>query len=184
MNPFYSMHTSRGSALVMSMVFLLVLTIAGITAMRFASLEERMAANSQASAHVLQQAQSEIQTQLRHLATAAGRNQLNRLDHQNLKFSINGAENASELLKYMPSSASVVRPLAAASTVTAANKIANINDNRQIRFLRDGNCADGSSIGQFICIDFEIEVEAELENGVYSHQAQGFTFKNNVADGN
>lgn len=175
----HSIYTSRGSALVMSMVFLLVLTIAGVTAMRFASLEERMAANSQASAHVLQQAQSEIQTQLGHLATAAGRNQLNRLDYSTLT-----KEAEAEKLKYLPETASEDRPLAAASTVSEAHQISDINDNRQIRFIRDGHCGDGSSIGKFICIDFEIEVEAELSNGVYSHQAQGFTFKNNVADGN
>lgn len=184
MSPLHSIYTSRGSALVMSMVFLLVLTIAGVTAMRFASLEERMAANSQASAHVLQQAQSEIQTQLGHLATAAGRNQLNKLDHQQLRSSISEEDESTKLLKYMPDTASKRKDLAAASTVTSTNRITNINNNRQIRFIRDGHCGDGSSIGKFICIDFEIEVEAELSNGVYSHQAQGFTFKNNVADGN
>lgn len=179
MNNLHNIHSNRGSALVMSMIFLLVLTIAGVTAMRFATLEEKMAANSQASAHVFQQAQSEIRTQLKHLATAAGRNQLNSLDYPTMPKEAN-----STTLKYMPETASQREYLAVASTETSTNLISNINDNRQIRFIRDGHCGDGSSIGKFICIDFEIEVEAELSNGVYSHQAQGFTFKNNVADGN
>lgn len=175
----YSLHktcSSRGSALVISMVFLLVLTIAGITAMRFASLEENMAANSQTSAYVFQQAQSEISTHLKYFATAGGRNRLNALDYPTLK----GKDLKEAEKKYLPDTASVLKPLAAAPSKV----MADIEDNRKIRFLRDGQCGDGSSIGQFICIEFEFEVESAVGSGAHSRQVQGFTFKNNVADGN
>lgn len=175
MNNLHSIHSSRGSALVMSMVFIVVLTIAGITAMRFASLEENMAANSQTSAYVFQQAQSEISTHLKYFATAGGRNRLNALDYPTLKGQ--GLKEAEK--KYLPDTASERKPLAA-----APSQVADIKDNRKIRFLRDGQCGDGSSIGQFICIDFEFEVESAVGSGAHSRQVQGFTFKNNVADGN
>lgn len=48
----------RGTALVMSMVILLVLTIIGVAAMSTASLEERMAGNTQEATHALQVGQS------------------------------------------------------------------------------------------------------------------------------
>ncbi len=180
----HSFYSSRGSALVMSMIFLLVLTIAGITAMRFASLEENMAANSQTSAYVFQQAQSEINTHLKYFATAGGRNRLNGLDYQAL-----AKETEARKLKYLPATASKKTDLEAVPGSTiAAIKDTKPNpeqgQDRQIRFLRDGHCGDGSSIGQFICIDFEFEVEAAVGNGAHSRQVQGFTFKNNVADGN
>lgn len=174
----YSLHktcSSRGSALVISMVFLLVLTIAGITAMRFASLEENMAANSQTSAYVFQQAQSEISTHLRYFATAGGRNRLNALDYPQQKGTASPTEK-----KYLPDTASQLNSLSAAPSKV----MADIEDDRQIRFLRDGQCGDGSSIGQFICIEFEFEVESAVGSGAHSRQVQGFTFKNNVADGN
>lgn len=178
----HSIHSSRGSALVMSMIFLLVLTIAGITAMRFASLEESMAANSQTSAYVFQQAQSEINTHLKYFATAGGRNRLNGLDYQSL-----AKETDARVLKYLPATASQEKDLKTVpgSTLAAIKNVrSNGEQDRKIRFLRDGNCMDGSSIGQFICIDFEFEVEAAVGNGAHSRQTQGFTFKNNVADGN
>src|SRR5690554_7337500 len=40
-------HFQRGASLIVALVFLLVLTAAGLTAVRFATLEERMASNAQ-----------------------------------------------------------------------------------------------------------------------------------------
>lgn len=165
--------SNRGSALVMSMIFLVVLTIAGITAMRFASLEENMAANSQMQAYVFQQAQSEIQTHLHHFGTAAGLNRLNELDLQNYN-----KENNQDKLKYLPVTASKVKSLDPVPGETIQH-----SDSRDIRFIRDGMCGDGSSIGKFVCIDYEFSVEAEVDAGTKSEQTQGFTFKN-LANGN
>lgn len=162
-------HSNRGSALIMSMIFLVVLTVAGVTAMRFASLEENMAANSQAQAYVFQQAQSEIQTQLHYFGTAAGLNRLNTLDLQHAP---------KESVIYLPPTASRRENLAA----VPEHPIKDIDD-RKIRFIRDGMCGDGSSVEQFICIDYELEIETKEKAGAKSEQTQGFTFKN-LANGN
>lgn len=168
-------NASRGSALMMAMIFLLVLTVAGITAMRFANMEESMAANSQASGYVFQQAQSEIWTHLNYFGTLSGLNRLNALDYEVLP-----KETDTNLLKVLPATASEEKDLAAVPDTD----IAAIKDDRKIRFIRDGHCADGSSIGQFICIEFEMEIEADVANGARTRQVQGFTFRNNVSDGN
>lgn len=165
--------SNRGSALVMSMIFLVVLTIAGITAMRFASLEENMAANSQMQAYVFQQAQSEIQTHLHHFGTAAGLNRLNELDLQK-----HTKEEDQNTLKYLPVTASKEKSL----DPVPGETIKHI-DSRHIRFIRDGMCGTGDSIEKFVCIDYELRVEAEVDAGTKSEQTQGFTFKN-LANGN
>lgn len=170
----YNHKHNKGSALIISLIFLMVLTIGGLAAMRMASLEENMAANSQASGYIFQQAQSEIQTQLRYFASVQGRNTLNSFDYQTMD-----KETDEDRLKYMPNSTSVQVPLAEVSGLA----VTGVTD-RQLSFVRDGHCSDGSSIDQFICIEFEMEIEADLENGASSTQAQGFIFKNNIADGN
>jgi Tfp pilus assembly protein PilX len=48
----------RGTALIMSLVILMILTILGITAMSTASLEERMSGNTQESTRAFQAAES------------------------------------------------------------------------------------------------------------------------------
>lgn len=174
MKNLYSFEHNKGSALIVSLVFLMVLTIAGLAAMRMASLEENMAANSQASGYVFQQAQSEIQTQLRYFASVQGRNALNALDYPTMD-----KETNANRLKFMPDSASRQVGL----TEVAGLAVTDVSD-RKLNFVRDGHCTDGSSVDQFICIEFEMEIEAELDNGARTKQAQGFTFKNNISDGN
>jgi Tfp pilus assembly protein PilX len=51
-------HRQRGTALIMSLVILMILTILGITAMSTASLEEKMSGNTQEGTRAFQAAES------------------------------------------------------------------------------------------------------------------------------
>lgn len=164
----------QGSTLIVAMIFLLVLTLAGVTAMRFASLEENMAGNSQASGYIFQQVQSEIQQEIRALNKASGRNYLNGLDYKSKMGTVTVADQ-----KFMPVTASDLINIPGTSQGTG-RFVQNIAD-KNIRFVRDGACGDGSSISSFICIDFELDTTGTTGAGASSKQAQGFTFKNNVA---
>ncbi len=166
----HSIHASRGSALVISMIFLLVLTIAGVTAMRFASLEERMAANSQTAAYTFQQVQSEIQSHIRYLGSVGGRKRLNDLNYPDKK----GTAQRDDL----PTDATEIL----ASWGSAPDKAVKDIEKREVRYLKEGPCPGGDSINSFICIEFELEITSEEVNGARAVQAQGFTFKNNIAD--
>lgn len=157
----------QGSALVISMVFLLVLTIAGITAMRFASLEEKMAANSQTSAFFFQQAQSEIEVQLKHLETPEGRNLLNKVD-------VDKKITSPEDLRYLPASASQKDPRLLSAIQNES--VQSITD-RTLRYITDVACL-GASIGMFKCSVFELEIESGTELDEQYRQAQGFVFMN------
>jgi hypothetical protein len=48
-----------------------------------------------------------------------------------------------------------------------------------VRFTREVMCDDGSSIPDFVCMDFELNAKTELESGTYSWQTQGIMFQNN-----
>jgi hypothetical protein len=66
----------RGTALIMSLVILMILTILGITAMSTASLEERMSGNTQESTRAFQAAESGLNEAL----NTAGALDLNKTD--------------------------------------------------------------------------------------------------------
>lgn len=58
--PLHPAPSERGAALVIALVMLLILTILGVTAMNTASLEERMAGNTQEQTHAFQAAESGV----------------------------------------------------------------------------------------------------------------------------
>lgn len=160
-------NSSRGSTLIIALVFLLVLTVAGITAMRFSSMEETMAGNSQSRNYVFQQATSEIYWNLSEFANATnavGRNQL-------LK--------AKEVTGSVGADAQRTLPATAKPAVEISSKFDNIADKNQLSYLSEAPCEDGSSIESFVCIQYEIDVTAQLSNGATSQQIQGFIFQNN-----
>ncbi len=159
--------TSRGSTLIVALIFLLILTIAGITAMRFSSLEEAMAGNSQSRNYVFQQATSEIYFHLSKFADAndaAGRNQL--LKAKDKTGTISDVEK-----KTLPAGA---KPI-----VEIDSKFKNIKPKNELRYLEEAPCVDGSSVESFVCITYEIGVTASANSGSSSQQIQGFIFQNN-----
>lgn len=159
--------TSRGSTLIIALVFLLILTIAGITAMRFASMEETMAGNSQSRNYVFQQATSEIYWYLNAFydeTNLSARNELRKAGEKS------GAVSDEE---------KKTLPVSAKPFIEVDSELKNIKGKNKLSYLSETPCEDGSSIESFVCIKYEIDVTAEVDNGASSQQVQGFIFQNN-----
>ena len=166
----------QGATLIVALVFLLVLTVAGITAMRFSTFEERMASNSQFRNQVFQQAQSEIRAQL----LAFNTNLANRAPLLLAMGKAVAPRDAAALLadpslKSLPITAREPQALALKMTGTGDN----IVDANTVRYVQEGPCDDGSSAEKFVCIGFEMSARAETAGGSYSSQSQGMSFQNN-----
>jgi Tfp pilus assembly protein PilX len=160
----------RGATLVVALVFLLVLTIAGVTAMRFSTFEERMASNSQFRNQVFQQAQNELRAQQLAFNTEPKFRQplVNAMANKNN--SKDAAEIAAIQNAALPATAGPAEAIAPLTgTVIASNSV---------RYVWEKPCEDGSSVERFVCVDFHMEARAELASGTYSWQAQGLTFQN------
>jgi Tfp pilus assembly protein PilX len=173
-----------GATLIVALVFLVVLTIAGITAMQFSTLEERMASNSQFRNETFQQAQSSIQSNLLALnANATGRDRL--------LSAMNAASNSStdcEADYPLNLCAQKVEQLGltAATAKQAVNAIEAQTTNAGFSVVRNTArgkaCEAGpdgaSSIINFECSNYELHIKEELPNGAYSDQSQGLIFMN------
>ena len=167
----------QGATLIVALVFLLVLTVAGVTAMRFSTFEERMASNSQFRNQVFQQAQSEIRAQL----LAFNTNLANRaplLLAMGKGVAPRGAADlaADPSLKSLPVTARLTQDLDPRMTATGDNIVTAAN---KVRYVQEGPCDDGSSAEKFVCIGFEMSTRAETAGGSYSSQSQGLNFQNN-----
>lgn len=163
--------SQKGATLIVALVFLLVLTIAGVTAMRFSTFEERMASNTQFRNQVFQQAQNELRAQL----LAFNTNLANRaplLAAMAFKGSSKTAEEVTALKN-------VGLPATSGATVAITPITGTQSASNTVRYVQEKPCEDGSSVERFICIDFHMEARAELDSGTYSWQAQGMTFQNN-----
>lgn len=157
-------HIQQGATLIVALVFLLVLTIAGVTAMRFSTFEERMASNTQFRNQVFQQAQNELRAQL----LAFNTNLANRAP---LLLAMNKPAETNTASLGLPITA---RQAQLVTPITGAQAAANT-----VRYTQQKICEDGSSAERFTCIDFEMNARAELASGTYSWQTQGITFQNN-----
>jgi len=71
-----SRHTQKGAALIVSLLFLLIMTIVGITAMQVATLEERMSGNMRARSLAFQAAESALRAAEAALGQALDNNNL------------------------------------------------------------------------------------------------------------
>jgi Tfp pilus assembly protein PilX len=159
--------TQKGATLIVALVFLLVLTIAGVSAMRFSTFEERMASNTQFRNNVFQQAQNELRSQL----LAFNTNLANRAP---LLLAINQPTETVANLTALP-----MLPKTSRQAQTIAPITGTLAASNTVRYTQEKPCDDGSSVERFICLDFEMNARAELESGTYSWQAQGMTFQNN-----
>lgn len=168
----------NGATLIVALVFLVVLTIAGITAMQFSTLEERMAGNSQSRNTVFQTAQNTIQENLIVLnSETAGRARLQeamnagRYNDGSGSYPITLTLAQLEQLGLPPTTGrAVVAPELPDQGSAVIRKTHNPT-------LCDYDVDNAS--GQIIeCSKFEIQVRSELNNGAYSDQSQGIVFEN------
>lgn len=156
----------KGAALMVALIFLVVMTIAGITAMRFSSLEEKITGNVLIKNHNFQVAHSEIRAQLANIntgAVAAVDNLQQALNQPKPTDDEKAADVTSEML---PSTA--LKNLALTKRVT--NSTSNINSS--IRFLNTSLC-EGADAEKFTCYTFELNSTASAGNS-RSWQSQGF----------
>ncbi|MDH1007858.1 PilX N-terminal domain-containing pilus assembly protein [Pseudomonas nicosulfuronedens] len=154
-----SLRTQQGAGLIVALVFLAVLTIAGITAARLTNMEERMAGNSQFRGLTYQNAQSEIRSQM----AAYNANLLGR------KPLLDAANQSADAISGFPDRR---RTVAVDAILTNANITTNT-----IRFMNKGIC-EGASVGKFECSGYEINSASRLDNGASSNQVQGIYFIN------
>jgi Tfp pilus assembly protein PilX len=156
--------TQRGATLIVALIFLLVMTAAGVTAMRFATFEERMTSNTQFGNQMFQQAQSELRSHLLDFNTAVA-----------LRAPLLLAKDKAPMLAADADAASLPRT-AREAQILAVNRPAFIqaNDNT-VRFAVELPCP-GSSAERFTCLHFEMQTVASIGTA-NSRQTQGITYE-------
>lgn len=160
----------RGATLLVALIFLLVMTIAGISAMRFATFEEHMASNTEVSNEMFQQAQSEIQAHL--LNFNSNYEEFEALDNAKNAPTDTGDPEADPMLKSLPTDVDVKQPIEL-SVISPAN----IDANNTLRYIKPVVCP-GGTIGVFECDAFEMQITAFIGTAK-SWQTQGITFEGN-----
>lgn len=176
-----SYQTSRfrqqGASLIVALVFLVVLTAAGITAVRLATNEERMAGSSQARGGVFQLAQSEINAQMFTFNNSANgksaiHNRLPLLEARDVP--TNNDETDTTMLARFPQLKDFL-------DLTALSTTPKTSFDTKLRILGQFDCGVlglGDSFEQFTCRNYEMSADARLANGTYSNQTQGLYFIN------
>ncbi|MDP2244419.1 PilX N-terminal domain-containing pilus assembly protein [Pseudomonas sp.] len=163
-----------GATLIVALVFLVVLTIAGITAMQFSTLEERMASNSQFRNETFQQAQNEIRSELLAFnASLLGRAPL--LDAINAGSFSNGADGYPQKL-----TATELKQLGLPNTTRRAVDTTTpipAPGFTVVRYTKTSLCT-GANVERFECTDYELQTRSQMDNGAYSEQSQGIIFMN------
>lgn len=166
----------QGATLIVALIFLVVLTVAGVTAARFATFEERMASNSQFRNQVFQFAQSEIRAQLLALNTSYVNKDilLDAMDEAIVSHDA-AAILADPSLNVLPNTARANHVLPRKITT---DNIINPNENT-VRYVRQEPCLGSSQ--SFQCVHFEINTTAEMTGGSNSWQSQGLSVETTSA---
>lgn len=162
LNTLSTRQDQRGATLIVALVFLLILTAAGITAVRLATTEERMASNSQFRGATFQLAQSEIKAHLLSFNT----NVANRAPLQA------ALDKAAEPITRFPNRL-------AAQTLTAQISSSGLTQSSQVNSLANIDCLTlglGDSAENFTCRQYEITTRSTLTGGAFSEQVQGIYF--------
>ena len=161
----------QGATLIVALIFLVILTVAGITAARFATFEERMASNSQFRNQVFQLAQSEIRAQLLALNTSfVNKDILLTAMSKPTVVHDQAAKDADPTLETLPTTAGAT--LALQRKITT-DDIIQANKNT-VRYVGKG-CIGTSLGGPIECLNFEINTTAQLAGGSNSWQSQGLS---------
>lgn len=144
---YYPSNRCQGAVLVVSLLFLIVITVLGIAGLRNTTFEERMASNAQFMERVFQAANSEIEIKL-----------------DDLRDDLRGVN--SPLIK-------ALSPSNGAQTLTEAYSEANLVKTITLTHTQEG-VAPGYSIGKVIGLYYELDVQANMASvGATSNQTQG-----------
>lgn len=167
----------NGATLIVALVFLVVLTVAGITAMQFSTLEERMAGNSQSRNEVFQVAQNSIQDNL--IELNKGQDGRKTLQSAMNEGRYNDGSGSYPIKLNLAELEQLGLPQTTGRAVMAENQD---HGRAVIRKTHNPTLCDydaDNASGQIIeCSKFEIQVRSELPNGAYSDQSQGIVFEN------
>ncbi|MHA6495298.1 pilus assembly PilX family protein [Pseudomonas borbori] len=149
----------RGATLIVALVFLLILTVAGITAVRLSTTSEHMASNSQFRGSSFQLAQSELKGQLRNM-------NLNIVNRQPL---LNAKAKSIEALPRFPErrAALALNPQIATSNLTQTSRVNSLGSVDCLLF------GEGTSAEKFSCEQFELTARSTLTSGAFSEQVSG-----------
>ena len=183
-------HMQHGAVLVVALIFLIVMTVAGITAVRFSTIEERMASNVQFRNQTFQLALSELRSQL----LALNQNLANRAPLL-VAMSQPAEATTADIMKILPDGS--LKPY------ELSQKMPNNIALSQARMTGvPGICTDSANTGSsadietgFKCLEFELSAVAALgtcpklpgnqpdyaciEKSANSSQGMGISFVNN-----
>lgn len=163
------MHRQSGSSLLITLVFLTILTAAGIAAVSLSTSEERMASNAQFRTVAYQGAYSEILAQIDFLNKDATRIwPVKAYDMPQLQSSAAGYDAR---LPFKRQSINTGIPTYLTSTTQAAG-----TNSKSLTYIGE-RPAEASSFEKFSNYAFELNVKRELSSGAYSDQVQGFNIQ-------
>lgn len=152
-------YKQQGATLIVALVFLLILTVAGVTAVRLSTNSEHMASNSQFRGSAFQLAQSELKAQVFNMNTnVASRQPLLDAKARPLEATARYPERRAAL---------GLAPRIAEANLTQAT---NTNSLGSVDCLLFG---DGTSAEKFNCDQFELTTRSTLTSGAFSEQVGG-----------
>lgn len=167
-----SFRRQTGATLIVALVFLIILTAAGITAVRLATDGEKMAGSNQFRNTAFQLAQTELRSHLLRFGSVANRGPL--LVAMDASLANATTEPDSTLRARYPD-------LRIFLNLTALTSQTGLTQANTYRSLGARDCAvfgDGYSFDNYTCRQYEIKARSELAEGTYSDQTQGFVFFN------
>ncbi|WP_339486625.1 pilus assembly PilX family protein [Pseudomonas sp. EL_65y_Pfl2_R95] len=167
-----SLEQQQGATLLVALIFLVVLTIAGITAARFATNEERMASSNQFRNTAFQLAQTEIRSQMASFGIQANRTQLQTAIDET---QANAAAEPDATLRQRFPSLKVFKTLA---PLTTAPGLTQANQLRSMGKLDCASFGEGYSFDSYTCQQYEMKARSTIADSAYSDQTQGFVFFN------
>lgn len=158
-----------GSSLLVTLVFLTILTAAGIAAVTLSTSEEKMASNAQFRTAAYQGAYSEILANIAFLNRDATRIWPVRAFDQPLLQSGENGYDSRLPLKRQAITSGIPNYLANSAQAAGSNT-------KSLAYIGE-RPAEGSSLEKFYNYAFELNTRRTLNSGTYSDQVQGFNIQ-------
>ncbi|MGQ7815621.1 pilus assembly PilX family protein [Metapseudomonas furukawaii] len=156
--------SQNGSSLIIALVFLGVLTAAGLAAFTLSTTEERMSSNAQFRGAAFQTAYSEIRAQIEFM-----RKDATRIDSVR-------AYDRPKVSPIDPKLPEKRLPLEDLAERLNSSNVPGGATTIDLTYLGE-RVAESSSLDKFYNYAFELNVKRELNGGAYSDQVQGFNIQ-------